>query len=235
MLLKGRFWGGTRESAFVTSAVWSSGLTHSSKGLATSHQFTPVPWASAKSPRSWLQKMVCFVCLRLPPLRASQEYMPSVLKQPCRLSGSTVSPSTQSSGDGGPSTAQTGGQGAREEARRVFKGLPKGEQPAQHREEPDLLTACLDTPIPAEPRTTVTCSCSAHGWGHQGLPERRAESGRVRPPNFGQAPQLRPGPATSFAPSQFPLETSCIFSSSQFHLTLALLSEDGLLHRSPPA
>lgn len=71
MLLKGSFGGRNWESTFETSSAWrwccwSSGLTHSSKDLATSHQFTPVSWASPKFPRSWLQKMVCCVGLRLP-------------------------------------------------------------------------------------------------------------------------------------------------------------------------
>lgn len=89
------------------------------RDLATSSHLSPGLCPS--SPQSWLQKMVCFVCLRLPPLKAPRRYLPSVLK-PFRLSGSEVNPSVQNHSDEGSlPQAQTRDRRTKTEARSFLK------------------------------------------------------------------------------------------------------------------
>lgn len=123
------------------------------------------------------------LCVASPSERA-RRYLPSVLKQPCRLSGSTVNSRTQNTSEGRfLPQAQTRDKGTKKEAR-SFQMTPQGcELPANHQERgafkgPDLLPRHADR----QPRIAVTCSFSVQALGHPGLPEGQAESDRLALP-----------------------------------------------------
>lgn len=76
--------------------------------------FTQVPWKLASEGG-------LFCMLEASPSRASQQ----CFKEACRLPGSTGNPSTQNSGDGGPSTGPTRGPGSKERSKESFQATPQ--------------------------------------------------------------------------------------------------------------
>lgn len=147
-------------------------------------------------------------------MKASQQYLPRAFKGPCRLSGSTLNPSTQNSSIRGGASFHRPTQDTREQRAK------QGEFPSDFTR---LQTTCL-TPGARAFKAPYPLPRQAHPSGDPGPLSPAHFPPSLRPPRAAgeMDREQRSGLPTSAGPghslaihsgaaSQFPLETSCIF------------------------